>query len=938
MTGSPDAITTALIGYLADRVHDVVELVLPGGQGPAAVLARSLDTALAPPQIAAISAAKTALLTHLDQARDEFAAGRFTNTAHLAEAEADFQQLVRGLGGIAEQTQAALRAPAATAAGLGQTLTRLYDNFGTIHIVDLGAPGDQISHALSELETAIRGVDLPGLRARVEAMLGQMASAVQGLSLGQVIGGLDQAQAAIRDAVTGLDGALLEIVATVRAAFDRVRDALHSVRDALGTTDADGHFHFHVQEEIETFLNGLKTTLDNTIRPQIDNFKTSVHQVIDQVTETLNGVRDQIDGVKRQLQETVQGAVEQLRTLDIRGTLDAIRQTLENMLQQLGAISFDPVVDPVVAQIEQMRDQLRRIDVSKLNDVLRSALHVSVQVVTSIDFSTQITDALMQEFDRVLEIPNGAVDGLQERLDDALARLGALDPQVIVRPLADLFAPVTAALDQLQVDKLVAPLQTWYTQAQSQLDGVMPSALLAPVVEAYDSLNRVFAAISTDRLAGSLRETMSGITADLQRLEPAQLIQTLTDALGQAAAAIDGIAPAQLFAPLGAEFDRLTEALDRFDPAALLTPLGQFYGRLTAPLARLTDVDAARIGAAFAPLAALPAALDPQPNFEAAAHALAEARRALDGLSIGQILADVKQRYDAVQAALDAGNGPGELRERVGRLNPLQQPDLARTVAAFGALQAQLQAAFADTAPADLVSRFDAIHANVEGLAPQWVRQTPTAAAIREALNWANPATLGQELNQVYERLKEQWRALDPRIVPASLQALFDNLRNALAALSPATLAERVRGLMADLLPRLQALNPDVLANELRDVEGEVRTILAGLDPRPIIGELDSLANDVKTLFASLNPATVLSDLQAPLDAVKGIVQAFDPADFAAALEPIFSEIREMLSQINLRNILQPISDRLQALRGELEQALRRTETAFDQMLAAIPL
>jgi len=236
------------------------------------------------------------------------------------------------------------------------------------------------------------------------------------------------------------------------------------------------------------------------------------------------------------------------------------------MLGALDDITFDVVVNPVVAQIEEMRDRLRQIDVSRLNDLLRSALRTAVQVVTGIDFTAMIREPLLSEFDTLLEVPAGAIDAVGARADSALARINVLSPESVLQPLTDLFAPVAQALDGLQLGALTAPLTAWHTGAGAQLDALMPAALLQPFVDGYTDLTRLLASVSASSLAGLLDTQTAALRSELERVDPARLAENLSGVVGKAITYVEGLAPATLLAPLTQEYARLESALAAVRP------------------------------------------------------------------------------------------------------------------------------------------------------------------------------------------------------------------------------------------------------------------------------------------------------------------------------------------------------------------------------------
>jgi tetratricopeptide (TPR) repeat protein len=924
-----------LIAFLAERSTALRNQLLPGGVGPAASVASALDAAVSG-RVAAIRAAASDLNAALERAQGEFAAGHVDSTTDVAAAEDALRRLVTEAGDLAAGVKDAVDDPAANADGLSAALKSLYDEFKTIDVVDLARPRELFDHAYAELRSTIAEVDLGAARAQVEGVLNELGQAVEALDLGRLTQTLDEAEQAIRSTLDSLQGAVLEVVGLVRAALGRVKQALDAVAQALGTFDDQGAFHFTLESEIESLLGQVKSMITDTVEPAVAEFKSAVSGAIGQVTSALEQVQGEIDSVKQQLQSALEGATEQLRAADIGGTMDSLAGELRSALDQLGPIDFDPVVDPVVAEIDDMTGQLKKIDPSSLNDILRAALDVATAVITAIDFPHDITQLLMEEFDKLLEVPKDALDQLQERVDAMIARFDELEPKTILEPVSGLFTPLATALDGLEVDALAAPIEEWHERAKTEVGRVMPAALLQPLVEAYTEMNRSLAAISTATLVESLRSVITQIKGDLQRLEPSALLGQLSSTFDQAKAVLESLAPAKLLAPLVAAFDTVTDAIDAMSPESALAPLTELSATLAEPLDSLTDEDARRAAAAFTPLVGLPEAYDPQKSFQTLGAKTAEVEGLLAGLDLGTLLAGVRTRQAAAAAAL--GSAGQALAPRIDALDPLRDAGLTQALADLQDVRGRLKDAFASPAPpADLTAGFGEIQADVQGLVPTWVQGTPTAAAIRQALSVVDPAAIADAARELHQQIRDEWTALDPQGLIAELQTPFDRVLQALSTLDPAAIAGRVDDLVQELAPRLDALDLDALAHDALDLEDEFRSIVASLDPRPVIDRLSSIADEVMHVLDELDPRSVLAELQPPLDTAKGILHEFDPASLAEALEPAYAEIKEILAKVDLRVILEPLVDRLDELREALQQALTRTEHAFDAMIAAIP-
>jgi hypothetical protein len=928
----------ALIGYLAAEVEQVAQVILPEQLSPADRLAAQVNEAISAERLTALNTRKEAVIQAVNAARQELQNGNVINTAQLDAAVAAFQALQEDVTGMVTQLGGALEDEASTPNGMAAALRRQYEQFQTIEIVDLGGVRERFNEALQGVREAIEGFSLQEARVELDEVFQGLQEGIGQFDLAALSAKLGELRGQIEAAAGDLDSILLEIVASIRAVFGQLRDGLRSVVSALGEYDENGQFHFTVQQQIEEFLNGIRQTISDTLTPLLTSFKDAVRDALGQVKSLLDGIQAQIDSVKAQLQGALQGVSDRLRELDLPGKVDAIGAQLEAMLSQLGEINFDLVVNPVIAQIEEMRDLLRGIDLSALNDFLREALGVAVEVVLAIDFPGQITDALLAELDKLLQVPKDTLSTIETRVEDALKVVGRLAPDALLSPLDTLFAPVSETLDQLKVEALVEPVAEWYNSVQAEVDRLSPAELLRPVVVAYNSLQQTLGSISPERLTQPLDSTLAGFRADLQRLDFSSVTGEIGGVIESVRARLGGLDPAALLAPLVQAYDTVKAALDGLDPAALLAPLGRLFEKLVGPLGNLSIPAAQRIGEAFGPLAALPGRFDPAQVFAAAGEHWTAARTAAAGLNMGRLLSDLRGPYEALSAALPVG-ADAALANKVAGLNPLRSEALGAAASRLQQLQPQLERAFAQPQPpGDLVSQFEELRPRLESLIPAWAGGTVTPEAVRAALSEYDPSGVAEEIQAVVDELKIQFAALNPRALQDDLRETFATLDSTLASIQPDAVAAEINRVVQSVTEKLNLLNPQLLVDELQGLSDELQGILAGIDPSSIIAALEELANDVKALIAGLNPAILLNELKEPFEQVRGMLDSFSPAVFREALQVVFTEIQSILEAIDLGKVLKPLVDRIDQLRDELERALRRTEAAFEEMVAAIPL
>jgi len=936
----PGTVEERLIAYLRNKITELVRLILPGESLALAISGR-LDEAISADRLAAIGAIKVDLINAMNAARIEFDQGNFTNTAYLAVAQPSFQQLVDALAEVAAKLRAFVDEGIATADGLIRALQRQYDHFAQIEIIDLGNIKDKFAEAIRRIEEAVRGLDLGIVRRKIEEVFEQINEVIGKFDLSQLTAKLADLQTQLQTVLDALDGALLEAIASIRAVFTQIKDALRSIASTLGSYDERGDFRFHVQQQIEDFLNSVKQTLQETIRSLLDQFKNTIGQTLQQVRDGLNGVKGEIEAVKAQLREMLQGVNDQLQSLDVAGTVEATRQKLDGMLSSLGSIDFDPVVDPVVAQINEMGDTLKKIDVSSLNEFTIGALKVSVEVVVAIDFSVQITDALMAEFDKLLEIPKKALGEIEASVESVIQRFGQLAPEALLKPLDDLFDPITAHLDALKLEALLKPLDEWYARAQQELDKVSPAALLQPLIDLNGKLATALDSISPGELIRPLREAIDDIKDQIRKIDLTGLAAELSGGINQVKGALDKISPEGLLNPLVNAFDKIMTALDSFDPGVLLKPFADIFDALAAPLANLTADHARLIAEVFAVLRGIVDAFDPRNIYRLVREKAAAVNGLLQQLNVGGLLASLKGPYDSMHASFEAHGGPVNvsLSASVEGLNPLRNASIAQAVADLQRIQAQLDALAHAEPPADMVNRYDAeVKAKLESLIPVWAKENISPASIRRAFQLLNPLDMAAEINQLYDSIKQQLRNFDPRIVQEQVKASFERAKAAIFAFDPAAIVGEVRDVINALIQRLDGIDLQLIADELSGVADEVKTIIAGLDPRPIIAQLQGLVDEVKALVAVLQPSQLLSELNEPFELSKEIVAEFNPSAFKEPLQTLFENIQSVLEAVDVGVILQPLAERLEQLRDELEEGLKRTETAFNGMIQAIPV
>lgn len=929
-----------LIDFLRKKITDLVSMVLPQKMNVAVTVSTQLEGVISTDLMSHINTVKAGLINAMSLARMEFQNGNFSNIAHFMTAQNNYQQLTQTLRNITDKMKIVLDKEIFSAEGLIRAMERLFDDFAQIEIVDLGNIKDKFSEAMKKVGDAISGLDLDAVSKTINEVFGKINDVIKKFDLSQLITKISGLKEQLQTVLNAIDGALFEVIASIRTIFKQIKEALQSVASALGSYDESGRFQFHIQNEIENFLNGIKTTLRETIKPALDQFKNNIGQTLQDVQNKLNEVVGQIGDVTAKLGEALKGVNEQLETMDVEVKMESTGQKLNEMLSGLGAIDFDPIIDPVIAQINEMAGTLKKIDVSAMSEFTIGALKLSVEVVVNIDFSAKITDALMAEFDKLLEIPKGALSEIERRIEGVLQRFGELQPKVLLSPLQELFDPIATRLDNLKLETLLEPLDTWYNRIPQELDKISPAALLQPLIDLHAQLQKAFDSISPAELIRPLQTVIDETKKKIQSIDITGVAVELSGAIDRARKSLDGISPERLLTPLINAFDKIMGALDKFNPAILLEPFKKIFDAILSPLDNLKDEHMRLINEVFAVMRGMIDAFSPEQVFQAIRQNTAAAQSMVQQLNIGGLIAELKVPYDAMHASFVAGGGTVNvtLTASVEGMNPLRDVVIGQVVADVQRFQGQLNALIQAQPPAELVQRYEEIKPKLESLIPTWARENISPASIKRAFQLANPLDMTTEINQLYEAIKQQLRNLDPRMVQENVKASFEQLKNAISSINPQAIVSEVQGAIDALTQRLSTFNVQMIAGELDTIVDELRTIIAGLDPSPIINQLQGLVEEVKGLIAEVKPSNVLSELTIPFQAAKEIVSKFDPALFMEPLQGVFENIQKVLEKIDIGIILQPLVNRLDQLRDALEEDLKRTERAFNGMLQAIPV
>lgn len=185
-----------------------------------------------------------------------------------------------------------------------------------------------------------------------------------------------------------------------------------------------------------------------------------------------------------------------------------------------------------------------------------------------------------------------------------------------------------------------------------------------------------------------------------------------------------------------------------------------------------------------------------------------------------------------------------------------------------------------------------------------------------------------------------------------------------LGALRPARVLAALQPLIESLRARLGEWVQQGLVAPLKAGIVQLQALIARFDLTPIVAELSGIHAAVRAQIAALDPAALLGDVLAAFETVRDHLAGYDPlapareaiaafqqavAELAAPGSPVRptvlfggvvaaqQEITAAVRGIEVRQLLRPVLEALAALVVQLDEGLAGSETAFEDLQAALP-
>ena len=900
------------------------------------------STALSAEMLTGVSTALTATGTAFGQLQSvvngAYPQFRATAVAVSGTLNALKEQLRPAMSIIRQLANAKILQPKA----LENFLRQQMDAVLAVQVQEVQRIDDPFNALFERIDQAIEGIDLEFVRTEVLGFFENTRQTLEQVDIASVGTFLQEQVATVDNVVQDLQQSVTDLLAQIQAFFDNLTEQYRTVLGNIGTFQPDGTFQYKVESDLRELLTSARLFIggdpENPATPSIagslEQFRSSIDQFLGQLTELLQPVEAAIDNATSVAVEGIEDFSEFLQGLNVADLLEQLRQKVQEILDALLPIDFGAVVDPVVAEIEETTEKLQSIDTESLNDLLREALKLALDVIIQIDFTVTISTPLKDEFAKVKAIPQQAIDQLQERYEQGLALLNALQPQQLLEALFDAFDIIDDAVGSLNVTALLQPLDDLHRQhLQQPLAALKPSTLLQPVADTFQGFTSVFDEISGAALIEPLTRQLNALKAGVAGIDITRWVDDLLAAVETVQQAIRAVRPSELLQPLVDDFERLASELDRFKPSVLFQPATE----LAAPLLQfLETVQQQLIDALFqmfqVPLQILER-LRPEALTQHIQQQIDNVLALLRSVNLPALFNQLKGQYFDLKLAVEAGGVEARVA-LVAYLDPQRQ--LGDIISTYTALITALEGLKQNVQMPDLADLYTEMRDRLLGMLPPYARELMDPETFKRVMRLADPTRFLQALDERFEALKTRLLPISPQDIAAELDATYETVLGLVDDLDIADSLNQVKDTINRLKDIVASVRVDFLAGDIDNAVSDLRALVEALDPSRMFGELDAIHHEVELVVQDTLPSQVLAGLQATLNQVQTLVSSVNPRTvLGPPLDAAWVAVQGVLDGVDFTIVLSPLVDKLDEFEVAFEAELRRTETAFDRMLQA---
>lgn len=336
--------------------------------------------------------------------------------------------------------------------------------------------------------------------------------------------GINQVVGTVEKAIATADQALIKVSALITNVVEQLIGFIQKVDLTSLINQAKDIF-----QGLMLKLNGVL----NQVGVVIEKVYTFVRSMVDQV-KTLG---DKLPPLAEEFRQLLAKITSFLDNPQVRNAVQQAKQGIDIVVQKLDEVSLEPVFDQVLIQVDKVKASLQAIDLSQLNQMLKSVLSAALNLVRgAIDPPAKVTDVVKEQYNTLIDDPiiGGIVQPVKLQIDGVVDLIHQLEPGTLVggvlTPLYEqALASVKKFVDPDQIATLLQPLTDFQTNLLKQIDQVInPQKLLAPLVDFYGQIVSFVRSLDATTLLAPLNDLLQQATQPLESLGLESLVNNIT--------------------------------------------------------------------------------------------------------------------------------------------------------------------------------------------------------------------------------------------------------------------------------------------------------------------------------------------------------------------------------------------------------------------------
>lgn len=897
----------------------------------------SLETALEP--VASAVTTTTGLYsTSMTQINTDYATFR-TSIISITRGLRDLNRHIRPvLLNIRGVTGSPLFQPNALENYLREQMNRaLRVNINEVQKID-----DPFNALFDKLDEAIDNIDLSFVRDEVLGFFKTLQETIETVDLPSVGDVLNEQLTPVAEAIYAAEQGVTDFVGQIESYFDGIQTQYRELASGVGEFQPDGSFRFHFEDSLTEIFAAIRNSISGdasdpnsfSLRGELESLKGRLEQAILQVSTLLGEVDGTLGSYRDQALTGINNFTIYIDSLNMPQLLEDLKTKVDEIIDQLIPIDFDIVIDPVVDVLDENTEKLKSIDPSSLNDILREALKLALEVVIHIDFTGTIKSPLSEQFQNIKAIPQAGINELQQRYEEALSILDEISPAQLLSGLFAAFDKIEELLGSLSVETMLAPLDSAHKKyLLDPFDKAKPSVLLSPAIEEFADFVSVFDEIKGSEIIAPINDPLNELKGLVKDFNVTEVFDELLATISKAQDDLRDIRPSEILAPIADEFTRIEQELDRFKPSVVFQPVVELAEPL---LGFLEDIQQETIDALHqmfqVPLQVLEQ-LQPETLTQTLHNHIDQLIAALRAVNISASYNQLKGEYFDLRLAVQ-GTGDQDLMGLVVEADPVLF--LEDTVNIYNNLITALENLKTNVDVRGLSEVYNELQTRLMDMLPPFARELLNEESFKRIMRLANPARFLEELDERFETLKAKVIPVRPEDISAELDETYNSVLALIDGLDLDDAINEVKDTVNQIKGIVDRIRIDFLATDIDNAVADVRAMISALDPSRVVDQLDVVHADVGELLNETKPSELLDSIQIIFDDIKGLVDKVNPkAVLGEPIDRAWAALEDKLGEIDFTVILQPIVDKLDELETEFFDGLQRTEKAFDHMLGA---